>query len=84
MIALIYVDTRAILPVVDGTWHRARFTHVPSPGEPITTLCGVSAVTEFELLDRRDVHGVPRQCWSCDLLYRRQHGIDVWPGHPGL
>jgi len=83
MTALIYVDTEAIHPVVDGEWHRADLCRVPMPGEEITMLCGVAAVAEFEDLVRRRDHP-PRQCWHCDLVYRRRRGIAVPPEHPGL
>ncbi|MFD9890417.1 zinc finger protein [Amycolatopsis sp. NPDC059027] len=81
MNALIYVNLDAVHPVVDGIWHRARFSHVPRPGEAITMLCGVSVVAEFDQGCQRDTHGVPRQCWDCDLVYRREHGIDPPPRH---
>ncbi|MFE0026863.1 hypothetical protein [Amycolatopsis sp. NPDC059021] len=82
--AVIYVDTAAIHPVVDGVWHHTRLTGVPAPGEAVTMLCGIAAPAEFERSDLRDGHGVPHMCWSCDLVYRREHDLDVWPGHPRL
>ncbi|MFD9894263.1 hypothetical protein ACFWY9_33355 [Amycolatopsis sp. NPDC059027] len=84
MSAVIYIDTDAIRPVVDGKWHHARLTHVPEPGEAITMLCGASSTAEFERSNRRDDHGAPHMCWDCDLVYRREHDMDVWPGHPAL
>ncbi|MFD9894102.1 hypothetical protein ACFWY9_32535 [Amycolatopsis sp. NPDC059027] len=82
--AVIHVDPAAIHPVVEGVWHHARLTRVPEPGEVITMLCGASAAAEFEQSGRRDAHGAPHTCWACDLIYRREHGLDVWPGHPAL
>ncbi|MFD9890723.1 zinc finger protein [Amycolatopsis sp. NPDC059027] len=84
MSALIYLNLDAVHPVIDGRWHRARLTSVPRPGEQITMLCGVTADAEFEGPREHEVHGVPKQCWDCDLVYRREHGIDVLPQHPGI
>ncbi|MFD2459820.1 hypothetical protein ACFSYJ_14490 [Amycolatopsis samaneae] len=81
---MIYLDPEKIHPGVDGVWHHTRLTCVPSPGDPITMLCGILAAAEFEQVDRRDTHGVPRTCWNCDYLYRHEHGIDIWPGHPAV
>ncbi|MFD9961919.1 zinc finger protein [Amycolatopsis sp. NPDC058986] len=82
--AVIYVDTNAIHPVVDGRWHHTRLARVPEPGETVTMLCGVSAAAEFAQSQLRDSHGAPQTCWDCDLIYRREHDLDVWPGHPAL
>ncbi|MFE0025512.1 zinc finger protein [Amycolatopsis sp. NPDC059021] len=84
MDAVIYVDTDAIHPVADGRWHHARLTRVPQPGETVTMLCGLTAAAEFEQSAQRDSRGVPQTCWDCDLVYRREHDLDVWPGHPAL
>lgn len=83
MTALIYVDLDAVLPVVEGKWHRVDLHRVPMPGEELTMLCGLTAVAEFEDLVRRRDHP-PSQCWSCDLVYRRRKDIHVPPEHPGL
>jgi len=82
MSALIYVDLEAVLPVVNGEWHRIDVHRMPMPGEEITMLCGVTDVAEFEDLVRRRGHPVT-QCWGCDLVYRRRKGIHVPPDHPG-
>ena len=84
MSAVIYVDLDAILPVINGVWHRIELTRMPEPGEGLTMLCGVTATAEFDHLDRRRSHGTPTECWNCDLIYRRKHGIPALPSHPGL
>ncbi|GAA4533897.1 zinc finger protein [Amycolatopsis samaneae] len=84
MSALIYLNLDAVHPVVDGRWHRARLTSVPLPGEKITMLCGVTADAEFERPREHAARGAPTQCWDCDLVYRREHGIDILPQHPGI
>lgn len=84
MSAVIYIDPQSIHPVINGEWHRTRLAAIPAPGQGITMLCGVVATATFEPLDQRRAHGVPTQCWRCDLAYRRAHGIAVPPGHPGL
>jgi len=73
--AMIYIDPAAIHPVIDGEWHRTRLTGIPQPGQGVTMLCGVTASAEFEPVEQRRTHGVPRQCPRCDLIYRREHGI---------
>ncbi|GAA4528987.1 hypothetical protein GCM10023192_14740 [Amycolatopsis samaneae] len=84
MDAVIYVDTEAIHPVANGEWHHTRLNHVPAPGERITMLCGLVATAEFAHVSQRDTHGVPHTCWNCDYVYRREHDLDIWPGHPAL
>lgn len=79
--ATIFVDLEAIHPVVDGVWHRGRFTHVPRPGEEIELLCGMTSEAGFKSLATR---GVVQTCWSCDLVYRRDKRIPVTSDHPAL
>ena len=74
MSAVIYIDPAAIRPVVDGEWHRTRLTGIPTQGQGVPMLCGITATAEFEPLDKRRAH-VPRQCARCDLIYRREHHI---------
>lgn len=80
MTAVIYVDLEAVLPVIDGEWHRVDLGRVPMPGEELTMLCGITATAEFENLVRRRDHP-PRQCWNCDKVYRIRKGIAP-PGSP--
>ena len=84
MSARIYVDLNAVHPVIDGQWHHATLVRVPEPGETIKMLCGRTAPAEFERQDQRRAHSIPTQCWRCDLIYRRQHGIHVSRDHPAL
>ncbi|GAA4537668.1 hypothetical protein GCM10023192_38330 [Amycolatopsis samaneae] len=80
MSALIYVSLEHIHPVVDGIWHRARLTEVPAPGEAVRMLCGLVAAAEYDDVRGRDLHGVPRQCWSCECVYREENGFVPPPG----
>lgn len=73
--AVIFVDLQAIHPVIDGEWHR--ITGVLKPGQAFTTLCGISDTATFLPLSERRTHEVPRQCDSCDVTYRRDHGIPL-------
>lgn len=77
MTALIYVDLDVVHPVVDGEWHRARFQNMPQSGEPVTMLCGLTAVVEYERSDNRRRERPPTCCWACDRAYRHLHGIPV-------
>lgn len=79
--AVIFVDLEAIHPVVDGVWHRGRFTHVPRSGEEIHFLCGLTSKAGFKALATR---GVVTTCWECDYEYCRAKRIPVAPDHPGL
>lgn len=74
--AVIFVDLESLHPVIDGVYHRGRFTHVPRPGEEIELLCGTKASAGFKNLATR---GVVRTCEPCDLQYRKDKHIDV-PG----
>lgn len=68
--------------VAGGERHHARLVKAPQTGDELTMLCGLSDVVEFRHASGELV-GV-RTCWTCDLEYRRQHGIEVRPDHPGL
>jgi hypothetical protein len=80
--ALIYLDPQAIQPVIDGTWHRARLTVIPKPGQRITMLCGATGVAVFKPLARRRDHGAPRTCFDCEAEIMREQGMLVPPNHP--
>ncbi|WP_329068973.1 hypothetical protein [Amycolatopsis sp. NBC_01480] len=84
MTALIYIDPLAIHPVIDGTWHRARLTAIPEPGQGITMLCGATGAAAFEPLERRRDHGAPTTCFECEAVYMREHGMPVPTSHPGF
>ncbi|WP_290057440.1 hypothetical protein [Amycolatopsis solani] len=73
--AVIHIDPKAIHPVVDGEWHRARLPGIPQAGQGITMLCGLTASARFQPLDQRRDRGVPTACPRCDSIYRREHGI---------
>jgi len=73
--AVIYLDTEALHPVIDGEWHRTRLTGIPKPGQGITMLCGETASAAFEPLEQRRAHGVPTSCPRCDAIHRRERGI---------
>jgi len=80
--ARITVDLDNVHPVFDGRWHRVWLTRMPAPGELIQTFCG--RVEQAEYSERYDETVVPATCWTCDLVHRRQQGINVRPDHPGL
>lgn len=82
--ALIYIDSAAILPVIDGVWHRTRLSEIPAPGETIVMLCGLTASAAFEPMHTRRDHGVPTQCPHCDVQQRQHLGYEIRPDHPGL
>ncbi|WP_328607425.1 hypothetical protein OG943_47445 [Amycolatopsis sp. NBC_00345] len=84
MTALIYIDPQAIHPVIDGVWHRGRFTAIPKPGQGIRMLCGATGTAAFEPLERRRDDGAPKTCFDCEAIYMREHGIPVPPNHPSL
>lgn len=83
MTAAIYIDPLALLPVIDGEWHRTLLTEIPASGQVITMLCGASGAAVFELSDERRRHQIPGQCESCDAIYRRQHGIPLRQNRTG-
>ncbi|GAA4552085.1 zinc finger protein [Amycolatopsis samaneae] len=83
MSALIYVSLDHVHPVVDGKWHRVQLAEMPEPGQVLHMLCGLTAPAEYERTEHRDARGPATQCWSCDFEYRRIHGIDMYPDHPG-
>lgn len=72
MSARIMIDLDSVHPVFGGVWHRAKFTHVPAPGESIVTFCGLTEAAEFVA---GESHPTITTCWPCDLVYRRQHNI---------
>ncbi|ADJ48831.1 hypothetical protein AMES_7006 [Amycolatopsis mediterranei S699] len=72
---MIYVDPQAVHPVINGEWHR--LAGVLRPGQEFTTLCGISDIATFLPLSERRTREVPRQCDSCDVTYRRDHGIPL-------
>ncbi|GAA4549998.1 hypothetical protein GCM10023192_73410 [Amycolatopsis samaneae] len=80
--AVLYIDTSALYPVVGDTWHRARLTRVPEPDEQLTMLCGLSASAAFAHVSKRDAFRVPRQCWDCERIFRREHGFPPPPSPP--
>lgn len=84
MTALIYIDTESMHPVINGVWHRGRFTSVPEPGQLITMLCGVTAAAAFEPLAHRQDHGAPKTCFDCEAAVMREQGMPVPPNHPSL
>ena len=75
MSAVIYVDSHAVHPVIDGRWHRLAGTL--ESGQAFTTLCGITDTAKFMPLSERRTHGIPRQCDDCDARYRRDHGIPL-------
>lgn len=81
MTALIYIDTTAIHPVINGVWHRGRFTSIPEPGQGITMLCGVTAAAAFEPLERRRDHAPLKTCFDCEAEYMCEQGIPVPASH---
>ncbi|WP_344861642.1 hypothetical protein [Amycolatopsis ultiminotia] len=84
MTALIYVDPVSVRPVVDGVWHLTWLSAVPTPGEEVRMLCGEAAEAAFVPLRERTAQGALTQCPYCDLEYRRSHGYEILPNHPGL
>ena len=79
MSARIFVDLDTVHPVIDGTWHRARFRAFPQPGERIRMLCGTQADAEFgDMKERRETPGL-RECESCTNAYRQLNGIAPVP-----
>ncbi|MBB4689688.1 hypothetical protein [Amycolatopsis jiangsuensis] len=84
MTAFIYLDAAAMRPVIGGVWHLTRLSAIPAPGGVITMLCNKTAASAFGTLSERSAHGVPTQCLYCDFEYRRIHGYEIPPNHPGL
>jgi hypothetical protein len=77
MSAVIYLDPLALQPVIDGEWHRTRLTDVPEPGQAVKTLCGASGPVTYKPLGQRRSRCIPRQCASCDAIFRREQGIPL-------
>jgi hypothetical protein len=77
MSAVIYLDPLALQPVIDGEWHRTRLTDVPEPGQAVKTLCGASRPVTYKPLGQRRSRCIPRQCVSCDAIFRREQGIPL-------
>ena len=81
MTALIYIDPQAIHPVIDGVWHRGRFTAIPKPGQGIRMLCGATGTAAFEPLERRRDHAPLTTCFDCEAEYMRENDIPVPANH---
>jgi len=79
--ARIMVAVPQVRPVIDGVWHMTRLSRFPVPGEPVTTLCGLTEAADY---GDQDSQVVATQCWDCDYRYRRDHGMEVLPTHPVL
>jgi hypothetical protein len=79
--AQIYLDLDNVHPVFDGRWHRVRLDRLPTIGERLTTLCGHEKAVAFADAADRTAFGVPTCCYECDLVYRRQRGIEIRAGH---
>ncbi len=75
MSAVIYVDPQSVHPVINDEWHR--LNGVVGPDQTFTTLCGITDTATFLPLSERRTCGVPQQCDSCDVIYRRGRGIPL-------
>ncbi len=75
------VSLNDVHPVIGGLWHRVYIERMPTPGEDITTYCGITEPVAFE---GKNKQVTVQTCWDCDLVYRRHHGIPYQPDHPGL
>ncbi|MFI5590126.1 hypothetical protein ACIA5G_34125 [Amycolatopsis sp. NPDC051758] len=75
--AVIYVDQQTTRPVIDGEWHRMKIAEFSEPGQPITMLCGASGAVQFRPSHARRSRQIPRQCESCDRIYRLDQGIPL-------
>lgn len=73
--AVIYIDPQAVRPVINGEWHR--LAGLLEPGQTLKTLCGLAATATFMPLSERRARGSPRQCETCDVVYRQDHGIPL-------
>lgn len=82
--AQIYLDLDKVRPVFDGRWHRVQLDRLPTTGERLKMLCGRERVVAFADAADRTAFGVPTCCYECDLVYRKQHGIEIRAGKPAI
>jgi hypothetical protein len=86
MSAQIMIDLDRVHPLSGGRWHRvAQLQRLPQPGERVTMLCGqVEEAVYVSPAQHATTGTIDTCCWDCDLVYRKQQGIQILPTHPGL